>query len=179
MKIFVFIDFFADLFAYVRKKQYFCSRFRKRVPKNPIRGPQKAQARGFWGERGPQRALLEWGDRAEARVACRLSVAVSTFATSEPNARGISSSGRAFRSQRRGREFESPMLHGEKKHRSRVVAMFFVGADRDDEKRRQGMPWIAERRQGMPSLRAAAILLGGRKWCRSCRRRGCRSGRCG
>ena len=48
----------------------------------------------WWGERscqsdftGPPKALKEVLGRAEARVACRFSVAVSTIATSEPIAR--------------------------------------------------------------------------------------------
>ena len=40
------------------------------VPKDPFRpfnwGPRKSA--DFWGEWGPQRALLEWGVRAEAMV---------------------------------------------------------------------------------------------------------------
>ena len=60
------------------------------VPKNLLifgeSGAPKELCSNGVSERGPQRAMLEWGVRAEARVACRLNEVVSTFATSEPNA---------------------------------------------------------------------------------------------
>ena len=74
------MNFFAKIFGHVKKKQYFCTRFRRKAPLKPLNRVPKNMiwASGKWG---PQKLSKRFWGRAEAQVACRLSVAVSTVAT--------------------------------------------------------------------------------------------------